>query len=255
MDAIVFDWDGTLVSCEEKIDATIKQICLDFPKIQGTYQSAISNRVASSGWVRKGLLASLPEDYFTYHFGAMADILVRSQESAVSTNDTAWLAILSEFRRLYGKTTSRLLADRKLLATLAKQTKLYIVSNSDGENIRNEVQFLGINDSLFVFIGNTKKHHVESSEPNILGVPITRPRYQKTLLSISKKHQTGVIVLGDNFSMDLTAPLSMGIRVAYIPNPLSPEIIIDFIEGQRILSGSINEILETLILEKKGGIV
>jgi phosphoglycolate phosphatase-like HAD superfamily hydrolase len=255
MNAIVFDWDGTLVSCEEKIDATIQQICWNFPKIQDAYRVAISNHVVSPGWARKGLIASLPEDYFTYHFGIVADLLAKSKESVVFTNDTAWSLILSKFRRLYGETPSRLLADRKLLAILAEQTKLYIVSNSDGGNIRNEAQSFGIDDSLFTFIGNAKKYHVESSEPSILGIPVKRPLYQKVLLSLLKKHQTDIIVVGDNFSLDLAEPFFMGIRVAYIPNPLSPEIITDFIKSQHIFSGSINQILETLIRKKKGGIV
>lgn len=247
MNAIVFDWDGTLVSCEEKIDATIQQICSDFPKIRDAYQNAISMRMVSPGWIRKGFLSSLPEDYFTYHFGILADLIVKSQESTVFTNDTAWSVILSKFRRLYGKTPSRLLADRKLLAILAKKNKLYIVSNSDDENIRNEAQSLGIDDSLFVFIGNAKKYYIESSELSILGIPIKRPLYDKVLLSLLKKHQTDIIVVGDNFSLDLVEPLSMGICVAYTPNPLSPEIITDFIKGQHILSAPINEILEILI--------
>ena len=223
MGAVIFDWDGTLVSCEEKIDATIQQVCFDFIEIRDVYHVAIADRMLSPGWVKKRLLASLPEDYFTYHFGIIAKLLVKSQgfmSDHETANDMAWSIILTTFKGLYRKTPSRLLVDRQLLMALAKQAEFYVVSNSDTENIRNEARILGIDDSLFTFIGNAEKYHIESSDPSILGIPTVRPRYRQILLSIREKHNNDIIAVGDNFSMDLVTPFSMGIRVAYISNPL-----------------------------------
>lgn len=254
MSAVILDWDGTLVSCEEKIDMTIHKICSDFPEIQDAYHTVTSKRMASPGWIRKGFIASLPEDYFTYHFGIVAKLLATPQGYEHDwdiTGDSAWSIILANFKELYGEIPSPLLADHDLLMTLARQADVYIVSNSDSENIRNEAQVLGINNSRLRFIGGAKKYYVESLTPSILGIPVTRPRYRELLSSIVEEDQTDIIVVGDNFSLDLTTPISMGIGVAYIPNPLTPQVILDFIRDRHIPSGTINQILQMLIQKKE----
>jgi hypothetical protein len=60
-------------------------------------------------------------------------------------------------------------------------------------------------------------------------------------------------VVGDNFSLDLVAPIAMGISVAYVPNLLSPKIIIRYVKKNCIPHGTINDILDILI-NKKGSL-
>ncbi len=255
MSAVILDWDGTLVSCEEKIDATIRKICSDFPEIQDDYHAAISKRVASPGWIRRGFITSLPEDYFTYHFGIVAKLLAtswRRDHDWDMTGDDAWSIVLTKFKELYRGIPSQLLVDHHLLMMLARQAEVYIVSNSNSKNIRHEAQALGIGNLHLRFIGDAKKYYVESLLPDILGISVTRPRYREVLSSIAKRDRTDIIVVGDNFSLDLTTPISMGIRVAYIPNPLTPRVISDFIRDQHIPSGTINKILQILIQKKEG---
>lgn len=248
--AIIFDWDGTVVSCNEKIDLVINKLCQTYPEIAEKYQSAISTNKQSHGWVRKGFIASLSEDYFTYRFGIAADIIAETQNF---TTDTAWLIILKTFKLSYFETRAKILTDQKKLRELSNYATLYVVSNSSTDNILTEAKILGFERSILLFIGDAKKYSVERSNPSIIGIPLTRPRYQETLSMIQAKHKK-LIVIGDNFSLDLITPISMGIRVAYIPNYLSPKNIGQYIKDNQILSGNINDILDILIQEMKGGI-
>lgn len=243
---LVFDWDGTLVSCEEKIDLVVERLCSQFPAIAGRYKAMIGKQASSPGWIRKGFIASLPEDYLSYHFGIVAELLA---ETEALTTDSAWSAIFSTFKASYLEVQSRMLADLNKLQELAQLVSLYVVSNSETGNIESEAERHGIGRGLVTFIGNAKKYNVSVSEPNLIGIPTSRPRYREILTRLQEKYQR-VVVVGDNFSLDLATPISMGICVAYIPNPLTPGAILQYIKKNHIIYGSINDVLDILISKK-----
>ncbi len=247
--AIVFDWDGTIVSCEEKIDLAITKLCKQFPAIAKPYKDSVAKKTFSSGWVRKGFTASLPEDYFTYHFGIVAELIAKAKSLVI---DSAWSVILSTFTESYLEVNSRILIDLGKLYQLAEHVNLYIVSNSEIKNIKAEAKSLGIKCGVITFVGNTKKYNVAGVESSVIGISANRPNYQATLSRLQKKHEN-IIVVGDNFSLDLVAPIAMGISVAYVPNLLSPKIIIRYVKKNCIPHGTINDILDILI-NKKGSL-
>lgn len=247
--AIVFDWDGTLVSCEEKIDLAASKICAKFPKIAKLYKAVVIKKSASPGWIRNGFVASLSEDYLSHRFGILAKLLAEIED--VET-DSAWSIILSTFKESYLEVQSRMLADLAKLKKLAECVSLYVVSNSEVSNIKSEAKELGVGRGLVSFIGNAKKYDVAAVKPSILGIPVNRPKYQELLVDLKKKHR-GITVVGDNFSLDLVTPIAMGVSVAYIPNPLTPKAVSRYVKRNRITCGSINDILEILI-SKKGDI-
>jgi phosphoglycolate phosphatase-like HAD superfamily hydrolase len=247
--AVVFDWDGTLVSCEEKIDLAIAKLCSKFSEIEEHYRTMIAERKPSPGWIRKGFVASLSEDYLTYRFGIIAELIA---ESEGMTTEDAWSAILSTFRDIYLEVRSRILADLEKLHELSQYMSLYVISNSESGNIKSEAKTLGIKKRTVAFIGNAKKYDVAVSEPSILGIPVKRPKYQRILDEIRGNHD-GIMVVGDNFSLDLVTPIAMGIAVAHVPNPLTPKNVIRYVKKNRITQGTINDVLDTLI-GKKGAL-
>jgi len=244
--AIVFDWDGTLVSCEEKIDLAIAKLCSQFPKITKQYKALIAKKKPSPGWIRKGFIASLPEDYLSYHFGIVAGLLTKTEGLAI---DSAWSAILSIFRESYLEARSKMLANLEKLYELSQCATLYVVSNSEVGNIKLESKALGIKRGSISFLGNAKKYDVAGLEPSILDIPANRPKYHEVLNRIKEKHES-VIVVGDNFSLDLVVPIAMGISIAYVPNPLTPKFVVRYIRKNRITFGAINDILDILITKK-----
>lgn len=246
--AVIFDWDGTLVSCEEKIDLAIERLCQTYPEITEEYLSTVSVYGQSQGWIRKGFIVSLPEDYFTYHFGIIAGLIA---EATALTTDAAWLIILRTFKESYLQGRARMLADQKKFRCLSKFATFYVVSNSDIDNISTEADVLGFERSIMSFIGGAKKYGVERSIPSILGISAARPKYKEILNMIREKHEN-LIVVGDNFSLDLVTSITMGIRTAYVPNPLSPNEIVRYVKDNQILSGDINYILNSLTQEMKG---
>ncbi len=245
---IIFDWDGTIVSCEEKIDWAAERLCQSYPEIAQKYQSAVLANRQSPGWTRKGFMASLPEDYFTYRFGIIAELIAEAQGL---TTDVAWPIILHTFKESYLQAQAKILADQQKLRELSKYATLYIVSNSGIDNISTEANTLGFDRSILSFVGDAKKYGVEGSDPSIIGISAMRPRYRELLHTIQAKHEN-LIVIGDNFSLDLVTPISMGIRAAYVPNPLSPIEIGQYVKDNQILSGTINDILDVLTQETKG---
>lgn len=244
--AVIFDWDGTLVSCEEKINLAVTKLCTKFSGITKPYKAMVTKRLASSGWIRKGFIASLPEDYLSYHFGIVAKLLM---EVEGLETDPAWSIILSMFKESYLEVRSRMIVDVTKLEELAKHAALYVVSNSEVSNIKSEAKELGIRRGIVSFIGNAKKYDVVAAEPSILGIPVNRPKYQELLNELKKKHGS-ITVAGDNFSLDLVTPIAMGVGVAYIPNPLTPKAVIRYVKKNRITCGSIDDVLDILISNK-----
>jgi len=247
LNAVIFDWDGTLVSCEEKINLTTDKLRHMFPEIIEDYQSAVLEKHSSPGWIRKGFVSSLAEDYFTHQFGIIADILSKIKTMSI---DAAWSIILSTFKKSYLEVRAKTLVSQEKLDELSHYMKLYVVSNSDTSNITKEVETLGIDSSLFTFIGNAKKYEVTGTETSIMGISAIRPMYRDVLNFLRHKHEN-LIIVGDNFCLDLVTPISVRIRVAYIPNPLSPIEILQYIKKNEILTGGIDNILDTLIQERK----
>jgi len=248
--AIIFDWDGTIVSCNEKIDLVIDKLCQTYSEVAEKYKLAILGNKQSSGWIRKGLIASLSEDYFTHRLGLIVELIGEVQNLTV---DMVWSVVLQTFKLSYLQVQAKVLADKQKLHELSNYATLYVVSSSGIDNILTEAETLGFERSTFSFIGDAKKYSVGESEPSIVGIPTVRPRYKETLNVIHTRHEK-LIVIGDNFSLDLVTPISMGIRVAYIPNYLSPKEILQYIKNNQILSGNINDVLDILIKEMKGGV-
>lgn len=244
---IVFDWDGTLVSCEEKIDTATGRLCQMFPEIAEKYHLAISENRQSPGWTRRGFIASLPEDCFTYRFGIIAELIAAAQSL---TADATWPIILHAFKESYLQTRAKVLVDQQKLRELSNYATLHVVSNSGIDNITFEADSLGFERSIFSFIGDAKKYGVEGMEPSIIGISAVRPKYRRLLNTIKMKHEK-LIVIGDNFCLDLVTPISMGVRTAYVPNPLSSNEIQQYVKDSRILSDTINNVIETLIQEVK----
>lgn len=246
--AIIFDWDGTIVSCEEKIDLVINELCLEYSGVSEKYQSAILTNKKSPGWSRNGFLVSLVEDYFTHRFGLMAEILVETQGVNI---DTAWLIILRMFKALYLKARAKVIIDQQKLLELSNYAILYIVSNSDNSNILIEAEILGFEKSILSFIGDAKKYGVESINSSIIGISTARMKYREILTTIREKHEN-LVVIGDNFCLDLVTPISLGISTAYVFNPLCPDKIKQYIKDKNIPSGTINDILDIIITKMKG---
>jgi len=240
--AIIFDWDGTLISCEEKIDHTIRSICQTYPAVGLAYGHSVREQLASPGWVRNGYISSLPEDYFSYHFGILATLLAENQSVAL---EQAWIMILTAFKEMYGRNPSKLLVEIQGIMELSQLANIYVVSNSETSNIEREASVLGISNAHIQFIGGAKKYKVSGGEQSIAGIPTNRQDYREILRRVKGGHKS-LTVVGDNFSMDLVTPISLGINVAYIPNPLTPPAILDYVRRENILSGTVNEIIRTL---------
>jgi len=128
---------------------------------------------------------------------------------------------------------------------LSKVADIYVVSNSETDNIEYEAAVLGISKAPFTLIGGAKKYKVSGDENSIVGIPTDRPDYRKILLCLRDQHKS-LTVVGDNFSLDLVTPLSLGMDVAYIPNPLTPPAILDYVRRKNIPFGTINEIVDKL---------
>lgn len=237
--AYVFDWDGTLVSCKEKIDSAIRAIRLDYSEPGDVYRKRVQCGDSSPGWIRRGFIASLSEDYFSYHFGILAQELARSLRIE---DDEAWKLILECFKKCYKETASKLLVSPTTLIRLSEVGDVYIVSNSDSFNIRQEAQGHNLDISGATMIGNAKKYKVVSNHTAILGIPVARPLYQSLLQQVMVHHEE-VVVIGDNFSLDLATPLSLGLKVAYIPNELSPKSILDYFDGNQMIVGTVEKII------------
>lgn len=246
--AIIFDWDGTLISCEEKIDHTIQSICQTYPAVGLAYGYSVREHSASPGWIRNGYISSLPEDYFSYHFGILATLLVKAQDVSL---EQAWLTILMTFKEMYGRNPSRLLVEIQGIMELSQLADIYVVSNSETSNIEREASVLGISNAHIQFIGGAKKYKVSGDAQPIAGIPADRQDYREILQKVKGSHKS-LTVVGDNFSMDLVTPISLGINVAYIPNPLTPPTIIDYVGQENILSGTVNQIISKLKTKLKG---
>ena len=247
--AVVFDWDGTLVSCEEKINLTIERLIQIYPEIAKKYTSAISEGKQSPGWIRKGFIVSLPEDYFTYHFGILAELIAEVLGLSI---DSAWLVLLRTFKASYLDRRAKMLGNPEKLRGLSQYASLFVVSNSSTDNIVAEAESLGVERSVFSFLGGAKKYGVEEKEPSLLGISAVRPKYQSILDIVRARHQN-LVVVGDNFCLDLVTPLMMGVRAAYVSNPLSSPKICEFVKSNQILSGDINVIIDSLLKEMQGG--
>lgn len=243
--AVVFDWDGTIVSCEERIDRTISDLRLVYPLALAEYDKVVSCNGISPGWVKNGFLASLPEDYFTYHFGILAETLARMQSISI---DDAWGVILRQFRGSYTESSSRLLLNYSLLERLSHLACVHIVSNSETDNIEVEMKRLGIDTLDIKLIGGARKYLVETNEPEICGIPIVRPVYRKIIQGIQEGFDE-MVVVGDNFCCDLATPLSIGVRVAYVPNVFTPEVIRRLVLDRGILCGTVQDMTEIILAE------
>lgn len=243
--AVVFDWDGTIISCEGKIDLTVETVLEKFPLATGSFDDKIAKGIASPGWIKNDFLASLDEDYFSHLFGILSETIMEQYHIA---NDSVWSIILAQFKENYGKVPTSALLDFSLLYELAHKADIYIVSNSAIDNLLIESQRLGLNQDIVRLIGGAKKYQIESSAPSIMTVPANRPSYKKVLTTIANSHDD-VIVVGDNFSCDLALPLWMNWRVGYIQNLYSPKCVIDFLSSRNALINSVVGIVETLTSE------
>jgi FMN phosphatase YigB (HAD superfamily) len=243
--AVVFDWDGTIVSCEEKIDQTIGRLRLVFPLALVEYDNIISCNGMSPGWIKNGFLASLSEDYFTYHFGILADVMARMQSISI---DEAWGVILCEFRSLYIKSVAKLLLEYECLERLSCFARIYIVSNSETDNVKTEMKRFFLDTLDIAIIGGAKKYQVKKACPSICGIPTDRPAYQKIIQDIREKFDN-MIIVGDNFCCDLATPLSIGVRGAYIPNAFTPEIVKHLVLKRGIICGTVQDITEIILTE------
>jgi FMN phosphatase YigB (HAD superfamily) len=243
--AVVFDWDGTIISCEGKVDLTVETVLDKFPLATNSFREKLVSGVASPGWIKNGFIASLDEDYFSHMFGLLSETLTGFYPI---TNDSTWSIILAHFKENYGKVPASALLDFSLLYELAHKADIYIVSNSAINNLLIESQRLGLNHDIVRLIGGAKKYQIESSIPSILNVPTNRPLYKKVLADIASSHND-VIVIGDNFSCDLALPLWMNWRVGYIQNLYSPRHVIDFLSSKNALIDSVAGIVETLTFE------
>ena len=123
------------------------------------------------------------------------------------------------FSEAYEKTTPFFVEG---LADFLKKNmdNLCVVSNVSNEKISEEIMSLGLEP---VVIGNARKHHVNPrlkgiKERILIGertINIDRPFYRTILENFNPEES---IVVGDNFSMDLALPLSMGFDVALVKN-------------------------------------
>lgn len=242
MGSIIFDWDGTIISCEEKINGAIAHLCTMYPQLAEDYRRSVLSEKQSPGWWRKGVQVALPEDYFCHHFGIVTDLL-----SAMLTvdRDEAWNIALTSFKTTYCDYPSTLMLPKALLDELANRLPVYILSNSSSDNIQKEALDHNILTGI-TFVGGAKKYSVSSDETLLCGISPNRPGYLNKLLEIQKEHGD-ILVIGDNFSLDISTPLSQGMQCAYIPNPFSPPHVINYLRGRNVRIGSAIDIVSELI--------
>lgn len=237
MRAIVFDWDGTLVSCNERIDRTIKLIGHRYPEAKQQYDADVAADTPSPGWIRCDRLVSLPEDYFSHRFGLLSQALC---SQGILSRDESWDIILKTFRNAYSDTEAKPQFELELLKRLASVNSLYIVTNSATDNVARECEMFGLD--FLTLVGHAKKYHVAGSTPEMCCVPADRPIYRQILEEIDRLHEETVVV-GDSFSCDLTTPMSLGWRVFHVPNQLTPSSVRGFLQQKRMIAGSLKEIV------------
>jgi len=246
--AFVFDWDGTLVSCNKRIETVLSAFFIAYPSIEGRFLELLRKNV-SPGWIRKGYIASLPEDLFSFEFGLLAQVLVeQSQSTGV---DHAWSMILNRFKELYLANQSDLLVDKSSLIQLQKIGDIVVVSNSDTSNIQAEINRLGIDEVGIRLVGNAAKYKVDKTEPVACGVPVSRPQYNEVLTKLLSEYKS-VQVIGDNFSCDLALPFSLGLQVHYVPNDYTPRVLKKFCLSNDIYMSNSKQVIEN-ILKNYGG--
>lgn len=243
--AVVFDWDGTIISCEGKIEYTIKTVVQSFPLAANFFNEKIARNAISRGWIKNGYIASVDEDYFSHMFGLLAETIADVYQFS---NDEAWSSILSHFKDNYGKIPASAMLEFELLYELASVADIYIVSNSAVDNLVAESQRLGLCHSAVKFVGGAKKYKVESNLDQIIGIPTDRPHYRSILTGIATNYND-IIVVGDNFSCDLSVPLSVNWRVGYVPNVYSPQQIVDFLDSRDAIIGTITDFVDRVLTE------
>lgn len=239
--AFVFDWDGTLVSCEEKIDGAIDALSHDFPLAVRSCRQKAARGAASPGWIKRGFVASLPEDYFSYYFGMLSQELA---ESAGIDGDAAWKLVLTYFRQQYKHYRSRLLVQPDSLARLSRVGDVFVVSNSQPDNVAHEAELHGLDMQRVQLVGNARKYRVVSNDPSVMSISANRPEYILLLQQITERFDD-VTVIGDNFSLDLATPLYLGLKVAYVPNQFTPPSVYGYLARHGIEFGPIAEIFNS----------
>jgi FMN phosphatase YigB (HAD superfamily) len=248
-EVLVFDWDGTLVSCEEKIYSALEVIFGMYPKAKDEFETALLTGIHPDGWIRKGVLVAKPEDYFTFNFGIIAKVISKDQNLSL---DDSWKLVLEIFKNNYTHAQAKCMVSYQKIAHLSRLYDIVVVSNSTTDNVIDEAKKLGLTNFVTDFIGNAKKYNVTSTDSSILGIYSDRGDYKRLLERISEEGRK-VTVIGDNFSLDLVTPISMGLRVAYIPNPLTPPEIIHYVNSHQIIYGDLGSIVNELIQQKENG--
>jgi phosphoglycolate phosphatase-like HAD superfamily hydrolase len=183
------------------------------------------------------------------------------------------------FRHLYKTTTDSFKPGfRDLFDTVSSRNlPVYIVTNSQTKPVQDKIE-RGLGSIRYAnaqwwkkrVIGNARKFDpCESSEspwPSTFshrlqfpgfprGTVIKRPSYLRTLVDLVKKPLPGgigfelewekVVVVGDNFELDLALPLFLGCHLGFMVNEHSPTWEVEFVRNHpmgRILR-SVNEIL------------
>jgi FMN phosphatase YigB (HAD superfamily) len=227
MKNIIFDYDGTLTNNHSRAESIKRQF---FSKFINDFNASENYLEKIFNFAKEKIL----KDDINYPYIVGNKVACYCEDELIF-NDVCFKKALREncpndsikfeennsslFHDAYQKTSPVFFGGLADFLSKIRCENVYVISNSATEKISDELKTLGIKP---IVIGNAKKYFVKSCQAieNKISIgkrtiSLDRPFYKNILKDFSPKDS---VVVGDNFSLDLALPLSLGFDVMLIKN-------------------------------------
>jgi FMN phosphatase YigB (HAD superfamily) len=228
MENIIFDYDGTLTDNHSRAKSIKGQF---FRKLINDFNAENDYLIKIFNSAKREIL----KDDINYPYIANNEVACYCEDELIF-NDVCLKKALREncredfikfeknnaslFHDAYQKTSPVFFGGLADFLKKISGKNVYVISNSETGQISRELKTAGIE---LLIKGNAKKYFVksgsvESEDKMSIGkrtINLDRPFYRDALKDFEPENS---LVVGDNFSLDLSLPLSLGFDVALIKN-------------------------------------